>query len=79
MTAAEETRKMGKQQLRGNGQAITIGDRGATTELLTMVIKQQSTNVWWQGQKTMLDGEQQGMVVKAEEKLLCGGRGETAS
>jgi hypothetical protein len=55
-----------------------VSGRGATTALTTTTKKPQSTNERWQRQsRTMTAGKRQGVVVEAEEQLLCGGRGFT--
>jgi hypothetical protein len=82
MAAVEETRRMEKQQRRGNGQATTVAGRGATrvlTGMTGMTTKQQSTNVRRQRWRMMTTGKRWDAVVEAEEQLLCNGGEETAS
>ncbi len=43
--------------------------------LTTTTKKQQPTNEWRQRQRTTTAGKRQGVVVEAEEQLLCGSRG----
>jgi hypothetical protein len=61
MMVADKTRWIKKQQWHGNGQATTVGVRGATMVLITMTIKQQSTNVQRQRLRTVTAGKRQQM------------------
>jgi hypothetical protein len=69
-----------------NGQATTVGGGGAKMALTTTTkYKNQQMcggrggeDVRWQGRRTTLAGRRGGAVVEAEERLLCGGRGEIA-
>jgi hypothetical protein len=67
--ATEETRRMEKRPRCGNGQATTVGVRGAMRALTTTTTNnnQQSTNVWRQWRRTKTAGKRRGAVVEADE------------